>query len=113
MTNWITSIKCWTRPISRLILAILLLWFLAPDTIPNYQISPDKISKPDVEQAQFSLDTAKQGAVKSTQKKVIYFLIRNTCLQLSWQRARTAFNFFAVNDFIRNSIYAYTTIHAP
>lgn len=113
MTNWISDIKRWARLISRLVLALLLMWFLAPDTIPNSLTSPDKISKPDFEQSQFSLDTAKQGAVKSTQKKVIYFLIRNTCLQLSWQRVHTAFTFIAVNDFIRNNIYGYTTIHAP
>lgn len=113
MTNWISHIKCFAQPMSQLVLVLLLIWFLVPDTLPNSQALPDKISKPDTEHSQFSFDTSKQSAVKSSQKKVAYFLIRNTGVQLNKQLVSTALNSFAANSFIRNSIYVHTTIHAP
>jgi hypothetical protein len=108
----INRIRNIARPISLLVLALLLIWFILP-TESQYSSSTFSLYKPNTEQVLVHFDLTKQSTSNPISKD-LHFVLQATLLMQSLGQSPSLIKLFLnVNSFVRNTFYVHTTINAP
>jgi len=100
------------KPISQLVLVILLIWLILPLTSRTVS-SYGRFINPLTEQVAFHIDLTKQNTLNPLAKTVNFILQHTVALAQSGQPSRLIKSFLNINSFTRNSFYVHTTVNAP
>lgn len=108
----LNRIRSVTRPISQLVLVILLIWLILPET-SDTSSSTGKFFKPNTEQVLIHFDLKKQNTVNPISKEITFILQNAFSKRNLDQTCSLIKSFLSVNSFIRNPFYVHTNINAP
>jgi len=101
------------KPISQLVLLMLLIWFFLPDTKSNNQRANQIILKENTDHFKIQLAVSKQESVYPIVKQLSGAPQEGFLVPVLRPVKGLFKSFLRINSFVRNTFYVYTTINAP